>query len=121
MNYNEIFTQACRIGDLTLAKALLDKGVDIHIEDDEPLRLAASHGNLEVVKLLIKNGADIHADNNAALRCAIKSRHHDIVELLFKYGADTYIKDEGLSLFAGFFYNLSAVDLIEEYKNKGKT
>ena len=51
--------EASSRGYLSLVKELLDRGADIHAENDYALRLAAEYGRLDVVKLLLDRGANI--------------------------------------------------------------
>lgn len=51
------------------------------------LRWASGIGNLEIAKLLLDRGADVHANDDWALRCASKYEHSEMVELLKSYGA----------------------------------
>ena len=39
---------------------------------------------------MIEKGADIHADNNYAIRMAVCNEHLDIVRLLIEKGADIH-------------------------------
>lgn len=52
MDYDKMFIQACKIGDLDLAKVLLDKGADIYTDNNQALEWASQHGHLEVVVFL---------------------------------------------------------------------
>ena len=51
-------------------KMLIERGADVHADNDFALRFSAKNGHLEVVKYLIKKGANIHADYDYALRCS---------------------------------------------------
>ena len=69
-------------GHLDVVKHLVDNGVDIHIMDNIPLRLASTYDHLDIVKYLIENGADIHACNDSALELASRNGYLDIVKYL---------------------------------------
>jgi len=43
---------------------------------------AAESGHLDVVKYLVEKGADVHADDDGALRWAAESGHLDVVKYL---------------------------------------
>ena len=69
-------------GHLDVVKHLVDNGVDIHIMDNIPLRLASTYDHLDIVKYLIENGADIHACNDSALELASTCGHLNVVHYL---------------------------------------
>ena len=47
-------------------KMLIEKGADIHVDNDFALRYSASIGYLEVVNYLIERGANVYADDDYA-------------------------------------------------------
>ncbi len=69
-------------GDLDIVKYLNEQGADIHISYDYPLRWASERGHLPVVKYLVENKANIHANHDEALRIAKLNNHLDIVNYL---------------------------------------
>ncbi len=73
---NKKMIDAVLNGHINLVKYLVEKGVDIYVKDEEPLRLATKNGYLEVVKYLISQGADIYALNDYVLKLA--SLHNQI-------------------------------------------
>ncbi|MNV73869.1 Ankyrin repeat protein [compost metagenome] len=48
--------------------------------------MAASKGRLDVVKYLVEKGTDIHAEDEGALRWAAYNGHIDVVEFLLEKG-----------------------------------
>lgn len=61
----EIF-DACRSGDVSLVRKLLNNGMNVNITDTSgrkstPLHFAAGYGRREVVELLLEHGADVTA------------------------------------------------------------
>ena len=87
---DEELIEYARNGDLQKVQLLLDKGADIHANDDEALRWASSNGHLEVVRLLLSNGANIHSYNDFALRYASYHGYLEIVKLLLANGAEVH-------------------------------
>lgn len=74
---------------LEAIKYLVEKrGVDIHEDDEQALRIASQAGNLELVKYLVERGADIHALFEGALRFAAERGHQHVVDYLLSKGAD---------------------------------
>lgn len=61
---------------------LLRGSLDIHMDSDLPVRLAAKNGHVPLVKLLIEDGANPASHNNWALLEAIKAGHRKMVDLL---------------------------------------
>ena len=72
---------------------LLDRGADVHYDDDGPLRDAASSGNLETVLLLLNRGADLHAVDDSPLRLSALEGHLETVRFLLDRGADVHATD----------------------------
>ena len=77
-----------------MVKALLEKGADVHANDNNgwtPLHSVCQNGgHAEVVKALLEKGADVHAKNNVGktpLHYACMNGHHDIAAMLRAKGA----------------------------------
>ena len=86
---NEL-TEACENGNIEKVKYLVEKGVDIHAYNDQPLRWAVFYGQLEVIKYFIEKGTNIHADDDYALRLAVKHGHHKVVNYLREVVGDKW-------------------------------
>jgi ankyrin repeat protein len=54
LNYDLI--NASKLGDLVNVKSLIEKGADIHANEDYALQVASEFGHLEVVKFLAEKG-----------------------------------------------------------------
>jgi ankyrin repeat protein len=87
--------EAAREGKITLARMLLDAGVDVNGKtydgDETPLIKAASNGKLKMVELLVKKGAALEARDgrgNTALLHAAWGGHTMVVQFLIDHGAD---------------------------------
>ena len=60
INFNKCFEYACRGGNMQLITFLIkEKKVNIHVNEELPLRIACFKGNAELVELLIKKGANL--------------------------------------------------------------
>jgi ankyrin repeat protein len=81
---------ASQNGHIEVVKLLLEKGANIHADDDFSLRIASQQGHLEVVKLLIENGANVNAQDDYSLRWASQNGHIEVVKLLLENGADIH-------------------------------
>ena len=73
---------------VSLVKYALEKGINVHYNDDEALRLACSTGQLDIVKYLLKSGADFNVANSAPFFVASFYGHLDVVKFLVDSGVD---------------------------------
>jgi ankyrin repeat protein len=70
-----------------LTSTELNKHIDIHVHNNNPIYLACQSGNLEIVKYLLtsselKKHADIYSNKNRCFRAVCNSQHLHIVEYL---------------------------------------
>jgi ankyrin repeat protein len=86
---------ACNIGDVVIARYLLENKADPDIKDENDstaLHISANSGNLELVKLLLQNEtSSINAGaewDNTPLHLACERRHPEVVRVLVENGAD---------------------------------
>ncbi len=93
-------------------KYLISKGLDIHIDNDIPLRYASRNGYLDIVKFLVENGANINANNDYALGCASRNGYLDIVKFLVENGANVRASDDYALRYASENGHLSIVKLL---------
>ena len=75
---------ASREGHTAVVALLLDRGADVHYENDGALYTAACHGHLETVTLLLQRGASAE---NYFLTAAVERGHHAVADLLRAHGA----------------------------------
>ena len=94
MGWGGPLRRAATNGQLKTVKLLLDRGADVHADNDNALRSAAENGQLESVRLLLDRGADIHVQNDTALRWAAEHGHSKIVALLLDRGADIHADND---------------------------
>ena len=80
-------TFASEKGHLDIVKYLVGLGADINTENNSPVRFASYYGHLDVVKYLVEQGADIRADNDYAIKWAKLRGHFDVVDYLVSIGA----------------------------------
>ena len=91
---------AARVGDLALARILLQNKAYINVQDDfgyTPLRWTAAAANAEVVKLLLENGADPNIKDklgNTPLLVYAQLNENQITELLLAHKADVNARNE---------------------------
>lgn len=69
-------------------KLLIVAGVNVSIDDNEPLILATRLDCPDMVELLLSNGASAKARNSLALSLACRNRNYRIIKLLLDNGAD---------------------------------
>ena len=82
VNYQLLLRISAETGELELVKEAIERGVEIHENDEYALRLASYNGQLEVIKYLVSLGADIHANDEGALRYASENGHLEVVKYL---------------------------------------
>jgi hypothetical protein len=93
LRWGEHLGWAAYHGHLHIVEYLHNNGVDLHYDNDDPLRYAAKNGHLHVVKYLHKNGADITAENNYAIINASCNGSIELISYLHKNGADITVDD----------------------------
>lgn len=86
-NNDQCLRWSCRNGHIDTVLMLCDHGADVHAEDDEALRWSALHGNAGVVEVLLSHGARPGARNNEAMRMSVAYDHSRCITLLAKAGA----------------------------------
>lgn len=86
-------------GNTEIIKLLLNRGADIHTENDFVLRIASAvDGNTEAVRLLLDRGADVHS-SEALIQAAIGNSDNqdaniETVRLLLDRGADIHADED---------------------------
>lgn len=84
----ETFLDAAIFGDEDVIKKIIDKNINVNIQDDvgnTALILACMEGHIKVVELLIKANADksiVNKHGNDALFYAKRNNYNDIIKLL---------------------------------------
>ncbi|WP_455201553.1 ankyrin repeat domain-containing protein [Kaarinaea lacus] len=85
---DELLLLCAGLGHQEIAKALLDKGVNVNargVKERTPLMAAAAFNQPEMVKLLLERGADLNASDDegtTALTVAQNKGNHEIITLL---------------------------------------
>ncbi|KAF2643051.1 ankyrin, partial [Massarina eburnea CBS 473.64] len=81
--------------------------------ENNALRAASRGGHEQVVKLLLEKGVDINVENGGyygnALQGAVGNGHEDIVKLLVNHGADINTQGKYYDAGQSEFYNVSAL------------
>lgn len=89
---------ACRLGEMTMVKALVQLGVDINAlnsDGNNALWLACFNDNLEIIDYLVENGIDIDHQNDNGATClmyAASASKPEVVARLLAAGADTQLQ-----------------------------
>ncbi|CAF1386800.1 unnamed protein product [Adineta steineri] len=100
-NGTSLLYVACRFGQTSVAKWLLDKGAYINVQLREkrstPLHGAVFHGHLSTVELLLTRGADINIKNQFDATVFDEVKRDDIKKLLKLY-RDNLADDKILSV-----------------------
>jgi ankyrin repeat protein len=82
---NHILIEACSCSNFEMVTYLIERGADIHVNEDMPLRMAVSRGP-DLTKYLIENGANIQAKN--LMRDAAEMGWTETVKYLAEKGLD---------------------------------
>ena len=92
LNPDYILHYGCEIGILSLVKQSIKDGANFNWSN--PICIASENGHIEIVKYLLNNGVDIHINQDSPLRYAIVVKKYDMVKFLIDNGADIHIADE---------------------------
>jgi len=88
---NEFAYTAIFSGNVNLVKMAFDYGADIDYQHGVLLRMACMNGNLDIVKLLLEKGGQIHAENEfgeTGLMLAVINERKEMITYLLEQGAD---------------------------------
>lgn len=116
-NDDEALRVASLCGHSPVAELLLDRKADVHARSDHPLVWASCNGYLPIVKLLLDRKADIHARSDNALILASENGQLNMVEYLLDQKADPYAKDSRPLQRAISSGHSQIVDLLLKYMN----
>ena len=96
----------------------LNRGADIHEDNDYALRSASEKGYSDVVRLLLQAGADVHAPDyggpDASLRLTSSHGHPAVVKILLEAGADVHAVDDFALRLASRYGYLETVKMLLE-------
>jgi ankyrin repeat protein len=81
------FTSAAFHGNLSILKYTIEKGADIHTNNDVAVRVAAHNGHLHILRYLIDTVGMI-ADYDSALNVAANQGQLDVINYLVRKGAN---------------------------------
>jgi hypothetical protein len=123
-NYNTwtFLSDACRYGQLDVVKYLVEeKGVDIHILDELPLKNTVINGKTDIAEYLIDKGANVNVENGRLFYAAWDCMHVDMCRLLVKKGLDlqSFIKSKPFPIELKYFveHHFPQID-VSEFKVK---
>ena len=118
---------ACKQGNLSTAKFLIDSGADINMQGGEYVRaifaaIASEDGHFEMVKILLDKGADmavVNQDGDTPLINAVYYGHIEVARLLLDRGANLFVTNNNGStpLIIAAVYN--HFELVEFLLDKG--
>lgn len=74
-------------------KLLLERGADVHLQNDDAIYCASVHNLAYIVGILIRYGANVNARDGNTLIVAISSDYRDIINMLIEAGADVNIQN----------------------------
>jgi len=120
ISYDAPLRLASYSGHTKIVKLLLDAGADVHTRDDEPLRYASLYGHTEIVKVLLNAGSDVHAQDDAALRWACERGHIKVVKVLLSAGAYVHINNDWPLKIASKYGHTEIVKILNDWIAKEK-
>lgn len=82
---NENLLMAAALNNKDELITAIEKGADIHYQEDRALELAAKEGNLGIVEFLLENGANPAARDFAAIKAAEESGHKIVADFISKH------------------------------------
>ena len=89
----ELIGFAVRMGNVSIAKMLLEHGADVHADDNQLLIGAVVDDNLRMVKVLLHFHADVRAWDDLCIQNAATWSCYAIVKALIDHGADVNAND----------------------------
>jgi len=110
---NALLKYSAGDGLIEIVKYLVEKGADVHVNNDEALKFASFKGRLEVVKYLVENGADVHIYDYALRYASIKG-HFEIVRYLVENGADIHVNNDEALKWASKYGHLEIVEYLSK-------
>jgi ankyrin repeat protein len=90
---NQVLVIAVHSNNVQFVTLLIQKGANIHFNNERPLKIAIIKQNIDIVRLLITNGANIHVDNQYCIGLAARLGNLKILEILINAGANINIPD----------------------------
>jgi hypothetical protein len=85
---------AAHYGYFDLVKYFYEKGADITAENGYIFYWAASQGHLEIVKFLLEKGIDIHINNDSALCLSAERGKLEVMKYLLEKGANVHAQND---------------------------
>ncbi|GAF86334.1 unnamed protein product [marine sediment metagenome] len=110
-NIEQLFN-ASEKGRLDHVIIAMNKGADIHAQDDFAVKIASENGHLDIVKYLVSQGANIHADNDFSVILASQYGHLDTVKYLVSQDANIHTWDDFAVIWASENGHTDVVDYL---------
>jgi ankyrin repeat protein len=114
------FIEACINKELRRIQATIKYGVNIHIEDNWAIEIAAQNGFIDVTKLLLENGVshEIAAVKKLLSYCC-HFQYHKFIETLINE-SDAYKNDSSAFSWTAITGNIAIGELLLHYLNEDK-
>lgn len=118
--FEDELIKAAQEGNLEIIKHLHENGADLHVNEDQLLRITAYFGYLDIVKYLVEeHGANVHAKKEGALCQAAYGGKLEVVKYLVEeHDADVYADNQGALLLASAGGSLEVVKYLCETAKK---
>ena len=89
-NHDIFLTISCEYGHIDVTKYLIDRGLDININDGEPLYFAMVRHNILMIELLLDNRVDVTKLHIRKALRMINQGSREFIDLFINYGAISY-------------------------------
>jgi hypothetical protein len=93
-DFDNRLIDAAKGGHTETVQTLLAHGANVHVRDDEALRVTGYRGHTETVRALLASGANVHAMGDYALRWAADAGRTATVKILLASGANAHAHDD---------------------------
>jgi len=88
---NQLLLTAIYKNNIQFVTLLIQKGANIHFDNEHPLKIAIIERNIDIIRLLIINGSNIHVDNEYCIGEIAQFGNLEILEIFINAGANINI------------------------------
>lgn len=109
---DEALIRASHSDNIDLVSVLLINGANVHAQDDDALCGASRNGNISIIKILLTNGANVHVKKDTPFRFACMENHFECASFLLTNGANIHAENDEALKKACFYDYYNIVELL---------